>query len=57
MRTSLLKRITVFVLVSMIGAPSALFAQDSKNSGETKSAAPAAATAPKGKLSDEENRC
>ena len=57
MKTTLLKRMTIFVLAAMIAAPTTLFAGDKKPADDKKAADQPAASAPlpKGELKDDEN--
>ena len=57
MRKSILKRITVLMMVAMIAAPTAMYAddKDDKKKDDNKAAAASSTPAPKGKLDDDEN--
>src|SRR5215510_5434028 len=59
MKSLVFKRVTVLVLVAIIGSPVTLLAQDNKSAGNNQDPAQAATesgvSAPKGKLSDDEN--
>ncbi|HEV8487163.1 MAG TPA: M48 family metallopeptidase [Blastocatellia bacterium] len=57
MKTTLLKRMTIFVLAAMIAAPTTLFAGDKKPTNDKKPTDQPAASAPvpKGELKDDEN--
>jgi beta-barrel assembly-enhancing protease len=55
MKTTLWKRMTVFVLAAMIAAPSTLLAEDKKATNDKKTPDAASTSSPKGKLEDDEN--